>query len=193
MLQIAAAVWAVPIGLMIASHGGWWLSQARPIEPAVAQLSVVRAWSAAGAGAWRVAPFELVRFDPARSAFKITIPRTDLPNDDRATWADLSDVAAGQYELRLTCSRPAAGTLSVYSPPGETPLKVVDLPRQSLHTVPMTWEVGGGTLRVVLDDRLADGVTRIDLVPVYGATGAVRHDSGTTALPSSPSVRSVVQ
>ncbi len=168
--QIAAAVWAVPIGLMLAAHGGWWLSQARPIEPAVAQLSVLRAWS--GAVVWRVAPFALVRLDPARPAVKITVPRTDLPNDDRRAWADLTDVPAGQYELHLTCARPAAGTLSVYSLPGDTPLRAVDLPRQSLHTVPITWEAGGGTLRVVLDDRLADGVTRIDLVLVSRVSGA---------------------
>jgi hypothetical protein len=168
--QIGAAACLVPVALMMAVQSGWWVSNVRPVDPAVAQLSVLRA-SSTGAGMWRVVPFGLAKIEGARSRVTITIPRTDLPNDQRRAWADLADVPAGQYELRLTCARPAAGTLSVYvAPLGGDPLKSVTLPRQSLHTVGLTVPSNVGALRVVLDDSLAGGVERIDLVPVRLAT-----------------------
>jgi len=167
--QIGTAVWVVPAGLMIAAQGGWWLSSVRPVEPADAQLSVLRASSSGAADAWRLTSFGLARVDLTRPSLAITIPRSDLPNDKRPAWADLADLPAGQYELRLTSRRPAAGTISVYALPAGEALTVVELPRRSMHTVPLTWTMARGRLRVVVDDGLAEGVERIDLVPVAAA------------------------
>jgi hypothetical protein len=162
--QVAIAGWALPVALMIAAQAAWWLNDVSGVRPASSQLAWLRE-VAAGARGVQLTPGGVSRLDAGAAPVRITVPRTDLPGDAAASWAALTGVPAGHYDLRLTVPRPAGGVLAIRTGVGGEPLRELRLPRQSVHTVPIDLPVGVADLRLVPDDTLAAAEGELVLMP----------------------------
>lgn len=162
--QVAIAGWALPLALMLAAQAGWWLNDVSGVRPASSQLAWLHA-VAAGARGVQVTPRGISRVDADAVPVRITVPRTDLPGDAFASWAVLTGVPAGHYDLRLTASRPAEGVLTIRTGERGEPLREIPLPRQSWHTVSIDLPVGPTNLRLVPDETLAVSGAELVLIP----------------------------
>jgi hypothetical protein len=153
--RVALASGVLPLGLMLAAQIGWWLNDAPALRPAPSQMALLRA-VAVGKSVVELSPGGISRLAAGTVPVRITVPRVDLPGSP-ARWAEMRDVPAGEFEIRLAAPRPSSGTLTVRAAFSREPLQVVSLPRRSVHTIPLQLVAGTTELVFVPDDALAAG------------------------------------
>lgn len=171
-VSVACGAWWLPSGLMLAAAGGWWLSGAPALVPAQSQLALLRE-AARGASIHRVAPLSIGTLPARPVPVRVTVPRVELAGAPTIEWGALTGVPAGRYDFHFSARRPTGGTLVVHTGRAANPLVTIDLRRLSEQTVEVDVPDGVASLRFALDDALAAGGRRLDLVP----RAAVRDDA----------------
>jgi hypothetical protein len=98
--------WMLPLSLMVAAEAGWRLNDVSGLDPARAQLALLRLVGE-DRTAWRIGPGRAAR--DARVVQELFVRSEEAGRTDAAPpWAVLADVPPGDYSLQLTQAQPGA-------------------------------------------------------------------------------------
>jgi hypothetical protein len=155
-----ALAWALPLSLMVAAEGGWRLNGVNGLDPARAQLALLRLVGE-GQPAWRIAPR---RAGPDADAARGLRVRSDEPGrtDAPPPWAVLTGVPPGDFSLRVAQARhaePVAVTI------GRSPRPVAEATTDGAGTLilPLSLPAGARALTVDGPGRAAGAGPAVEL------------------------------
>ncbi len=105
-----AVAWTMVASLTVTLPMGWWLTGARPLDPARAQLGVL-ADAARGNELLRIDAWSVRRLATLAGAMRIA--PNEVGPEGSPDWARWSGVPAGIYQVHVAFARPRAGRIRV--------------------------------------------------------------------------------